>query len=131
MAANSLALQMLWWTEVVVSARALLFLAPVIISRWQEQNLLSSSIDDWFLRVAAFFSLFYFLVGIFSILGHRLWRLFHYTGLVLTGALSAGFLQMVVQRQAPVYPVYWLPAAFALVAAAGACLAGIKPRRAA
>ncbi|MBI5415683.1 MAG: hypothetical protein HZA29_02600 [Candidatus Omnitrophica bacterium] len=114
---------MLWWTEIVVGGRALLFLVPVMISRWQGQSFPVSSVDDWFLRVAALSSLFYLLVGIFSVLGHRLWRLFHYTGLALVGALSAGFLQMVVRTHAPVYPVYWLPAAFALAAAAGARLA--------
>ena len=129
MATNSLALQMLWWAEIVVGARTLLFLVPVLISRWQEQNLLPSSVDDWFLRVAAFSSLFYLLVGVFSILGHRLWRFFHYLGLVLVGILTAGVMQVAARRQAPVYPAYWLPVVFALAMTVGARWAGTKPQR--
>ena len=35
------------------------------------------ALEDWFMWVAAFASLFYFLIGIVSLLGHKLWRVFH------------------------------------------------------
>ncbi len=66
MKSNSLGLQILWWAEIVVGARALLFLIPVMISKWQIRSLSPSVLEDWFLWVVMAASALYFFIGIAS-----------------------------------------------------------------
>ena len=61
MKANSLGLQILWWAEIVVGARALLFFVPVMINKWQMRGMSPYVLEDWCLWVVTFASLLYFL----------------------------------------------------------------------
>lgn len=130
MPAKPLGLQMLWWAEIVVSARALLFLLPVMINKWQDQSLSPHSADDWFLWVATFASLFYLLVGIVALLGHRLWKMFHYVAALVVVALTAGLVNKTVENHAAVNSAYWFPLIFAVIMTIGIAVFQAKPQRA-
>lgn len=130
MRANSLGLQILWWAEIVVGARALLFFAPVMISKWQMRSLSSSAPGDWFLWVATFAALLYFLIGIVSILGHKLWRIFHVGAMLLVMLLTFGLWNISNQRQIPLAFFYLLPAVWALLSTVAAYSIKAQTRRA-
>lgn len=115
MKSNSLGLQILWWAEVVVGARALLFLAPVMISKWQVRSLSPAALEDWFLWVAMFASVLYFFIGIVSILGHKLWRVFHAVAMVIVLLLTFGLWNISGRQQVPLPFFYLLPAVWALL----------------
>lgn len=115
MKSNSLGLQILWWAEVVVGARALLFLAPVMISKWQVRSLSPAALEDWFLWVAMFASVLYFFIGIVSLLGHKLWRVFHAVAMVIVLLLTFGLWNISGRQQVPLPFFYLLPAVWALL----------------
>ena len=115
MKSNSLGLQILWWAEVVVGARALLFLAPVMISKWQVRSLSPAALEDWFLWVAMFAAVLYFLIGIVSIFGHKLWRVFHAVAMVIVLLLTFGLWNISGRQQVPLPFFYLLPAVWALL----------------
>lgn len=130
MKANSLGLQILWWAEIVVGARALLFFVPVMISKWQLRVLTPYALEDWFLWVATFASLLYFLIGIVSLLGHKLWRVFHAVAMLIVMLLTFGLWNMSAQRHIFFPLFYLLPAGWAIMATAGAYSFKPKPQRA-
>ena len=130
MKANSLGLQILWWAEIVVGARALLFLIPVMISKWQLRSLFPYALEDWFMWVAAFASLFSFLIGIVSLLGHKLWRIFHAVAMLIVTLLTFGLWNMSTQRQVSLPLLYLLPAVWVLFLTAAAYLIKAKAQRA-
>ena len=130
MKANSLGLQILWWAEIVVGARALLFLIPVMISKWQLRGLSPYALEDWFMWVAAFASLFSFLIGIVSLLGHKLWRIFHVVAMLIVTLLTFGLWNMSTQRQVSPPLLYLLPAVWVLFLTAAAYLIKTKAQRA-
>ena len=120
MRANSLGSQILWWVEIVVGARALLFFVPVMISKWQLRSLPAYALEDWFMWVATFASLLYFLTGIVSLLGHKLWRIFHAVAMFIVMLLTFGLWNMSTQRQVSLPLSYLLPAVGALLFMAAA-----------
>lgn len=115
MQAKSLGLQILWWAEVVASARAILFFAPVMISRGRAQGLSFSPLEDGFLWIATFASLLWLLIGIASLLGHRFWRFFH--ALAMAVILALTFALWNAGRQLGVsWPlIYWVPAGCSII----------------
>ncbi len=115
MKSNPLGFQILWWAEIVVGARALLFLAPVLISKWQVRSVSPAALEDWFLWVAMFAAVLYFLIGIVSLLGHRLWRVFHAVAMVIVLLLTFGLWNISSRQQVPLPFFYLLPAVWALL----------------
>ena len=130
MKANSLGLRILWWAEIVVGARALLFLVPLMISKWQLRSLPAYALEDWFMWVAAFASLLYFLIGIVSLLGHKLWRVFHVAAMLIVMSLTFGLWNMSAQRQVSLPLPYLLPAVWVLFLTAAVYSIKVKAQRA-
>lgn len=130
MKSNSLGLQILWWAEIVVGARALLFLAPVMISKWQVRSLSPAALEDWFLWVAMFASVLYFFIGIVSLLGHRLWRVFHAVAMVIVLLLTFGLWNISGRQQVPLPFFYLLPAVWALLLTAAVYSIRARAKRA-
>ena len=130
MKANSLGSQILWWAEIVVGARALLFLVPVMVSKWQLRSSAAYALEDWFMWVATFASLLYFLIGIASLLGHKLWRVFHAVAMLIVILLTFGLWNMSTQRQVSLPLSYLLPAVWALFLTAAAYSIKAKAQRA-
>lgn len=130
MKANSLGLQILWWAEIVVGARALLFFVPVMISKWQLRSLSAYALEDWFMWVATFASLFSFLIGIVSLLGHKLWRIFHVVAMLIVMLLTFGLWNMSTRQQVSLPLPYLLPAVWVLLLTAAVYLIKAKAQRA-
>ncbi|HCI45537.1 MAG TPA: hypothetical protein DE315_08435 [Candidatus Omnitrophica bacterium] len=130
MKSNSLGLQILWWAEIVVGARALLFLVPVMISKWQVRSLSPSSLEDWFLWVAMVASALYFFIGIASLAGHKLWRVFHAVAMVIVALLTLGLWNISGRQQVSLPLFCLLPAVGALCATAAAYSIKVKIQRA-
>lgn len=130
MKSNSLGLQILWWAEIVVGARALLFLAPVMISKWQVRSVSPAAPEDWFLWVAMFAAALYFLIGIVSLLGHRLWRVFHAVAMVIVLLMTFGLWNISSRQQVPLPFFYLLPAVWALLLTAAVYSTKAQARRA-
>ncbi|OGX27627.1 MAG: hypothetical protein A2705_03855 [Omnitrophica WOR_2 bacterium RIFCSPHIGHO2_01_FULL_52_10] len=129
MKSNSLGLQILWWAEIVVGARALLFLIPVMISKWQVRSLSPSALEDWFLWVAMFVSVLYFLIGVVSLFGHKLWRVFHAVAMVIVLLLTLGLWNISSQQQVSLPLFYLLPAVGALCLTAAVYSIKVKMQR--
>ncbi|GEM_PF-2909670 len=130
MKANSLGLRILCWAEVVVGARALLFFVPVMISKWQLRSLNSYALEDRFLFAATVASLLYFVVGIVSLLGLRLWRVFHVAVMLIVLALTFGLWNAGSQQNISLPLSYFLPAGWAIMVTMGAYSFKPKPQRA-
>lgn len=130
MKANSLGLQILWWVEIVVGARALLFFVPVMIHKWQTRSMSPHVLEDWFLWVATFAALLYFLIGIVSLAGHKLWRVFHAAAMVIVVLLTFGLWNISDQQRVALPLPYLLPAIWALFLTAAVYSIKIKPQRA-
>ena len=130
MKSNSLGLQILWWAEIVVSARALLFFVPVMISKWQARSLSPYVLEDWFLWVVTFAALLYFLIGIVSVLGHKLWRIFHAVAMLVVVLLTFGSWNISHQQQVPLPFFCFFPTIWALLSTAVAYSTKAQERRA-
>lgn len=127
MKANSLGLQILWWAQIVVGGRALLFFIPVMISKWQLRSLSTYTPEDCFLWVATFASLFYLLIGIVSLLGHKLWRIFHVVAMLIIALLTFGLWNLSAQQHISLPLSYLLPVGWAIAVTACAYSVKINP----
>ncbi len=119
MGGNSLKLKILWWTEVIISARALMFFVPVLIDTYLTKGFVPGLLDHLFMVVAAFAALFYLFIGFISLLGHKLWRLFHFVGVLVVASLTAGLCHVVRQARMPVKFIYFVPVILAVMIIAG------------
>jgi len=112
---KSVGLKILSWGEIVVSARILLFCVPVFINKILEKSLYPEKVDDWFMVILATVALLYFILGIASITGYKLWRTFHYLVLVLVVFLTFGLLRQVAIDAVQLHWVYLSPVIFSVV----------------
>lgn len=115
MGGNSLKLKIVWWAEVIISARALVFLVPVLINKYITKSFVPGLLDNLFIVVVAFAALFYLCVGIVSLLGHKFWRSFHFMGVTVVAALTAGLCHVVRTAHMPLKSVYFVPMIFVAV----------------
>jgi len=112
---KSVGLKILWWGEIIVSARILLFCIPVLINKLLEKSLHTQSVDDWFIVILTTVALVYFILGIASIMGHKLWRAFHYVTLILVIFLIIGLLRQVAVHSVAFHWAYLSPVIFSVV----------------
>lgn len=125
---NFLRLKILWWAEVIISARALVFFIPVLIDKYLTRSLVPGLLDNLFIAVAAFAAFFYLLVGIVSLLGHKLWRLFHWMGVIVVASLTAGLFYVVQEARMSFKFIYFVPVVLAVMTIAGIIWAQGRPR---
>jgi len=123
---KSVGLTIVWWIEVIISLRVLLFSIPVIISKSLEKSFALSDLNDRLIAVMTITAVLYCIVGITSILGLRQWKVAHYLAAILTFALTAGSLYAFDQPPATVDLNYFAPFVFATAATA---LAGFLGRK--
>lgn len=121
-------MKILWWAEVIISARALVFFIPVLIDKYLTRGLVPGLIDNLFIAVAAFAASFYLLVGIVSLLGHKLWRLFHWMGVIVVASLTAGLFYVVQEARMSFKFIYFVPVVLAVMTIAGIIWAQGRPR---
>ena len=111
---RSISLRILWWSEIIISARILFFSIPVLIQKNLERSFSPIKVDDWFVIILTSTALIYLLVGYASITGHRLWKFFHYLAAALIFLLSVGLWNLMISTTLTFEPFYFLPALFAV-----------------
>jgi hypothetical protein len=112
---KSVGLIILWWSEVIISVRVLLFSIPVMISKYSAKSLSLSDPDSLFMAMITVTALVYFAVGIISISGYRFWRAAHYMAAALIILLTAGALYTTAQPPAGAGAHYFLPLLFSVI----------------
>jgi len=123
---KSVGLIILWWVEVIISIRVLLFSVPVIINKCLEKSFALSDLNDRFIAVLTVTALLYAVVGIVSIFGFKHWKLVHYLAAILTFVLTLGALTYFDQSPQTVGLNYFAPFVFALILTAFAGFLGRK-----
>jgi len=108
-------LQIVLWAEVIISARVLLFSLPVLISKKLSESFGSNLMADWFVIIITLISLFYFLIGIASIAGHKMWRIFHYFAAALTFLLTAALTNLMFVTGEYYSTMYFVPLIFSVM----------------
>jgi hypothetical protein len=114
---RSIALQILWWTEIIVSLRILLFFLPVLINKYISPQVAPSHIEDWGAVFLTFALLCYLLTGVLSLMGTRLWRLFHLLSVAVVVVMTLGFMQILSKANAPIKIAYFFPLIISVVIA--------------
>lgn len=82
MGEKSVGLKILCWSEVIISLRILLFSFPVMINKNSAGTFSMSNLDDRFMAILTLTAVLYFIVGILSISGNKLWKAAHYLAVV-------------------------------------------------
>lgn len=106
---KALGLQVLWWSEIVVSICILFFTIPVIFIKQLEGNFSPINIDDWAILAFTITAFLYAMVGVASIIGHHLWRQFHYLVTALIFSLSVGLFKRMETIGIDVQWTYFIP----------------------
>jgi len=102
------------WVEMILAARVLLFTIPVLISKNLMNTMSSINAQDWFILTATIISLMFFVVALSSVLGHKLWKIFHLVALVTSLLLTLGLVNRVMVVNEPVAMIYLAPFIVAL-----------------
>lgn len=123
---KSVGLTIVWWSETIISLRAMLFSIPVMINKCLEKSFTLSDLNDRFIAVMTATAFMYCIVGIVSILGFRYWKVTHYLAMTATFVLTVGSLYVFDQPQTSVSLNYFAPVIFATVVTA---LAGFLGRK--
>ena len=113
MKGKSVGLVILWWSEVIVSLRILLFTVPVMINKFLAERFVFSGAENGFIVLLTLTAVFYLLSGLTSLAGFRFWKTLHVAAMLFTGLLTynavRGFGQAGIQTH------YFYPAVFAVV----------------
>ena len=80
---KSVGLKILFWSEVIVSLRILLFSLPVMINKNSAGTFSVDNLDDRFIALLSLTAILYFFVGVLSIVGNKFWKSAHYLAVVL------------------------------------------------
>ena len=112
---NSLALQIIWWLEVIVAARTLLFTIPVFIDRNTHQGLTLSRLEDNFIVLLTVTAGIYLIVGFISILGLNFWRVTQYGAVIAVTGATYIFMRLITTQEVTQQLYYFYPLAAAAV----------------
>ena len=111
---RAVGLIILWWSEVIISVRVLLFTIPVIINKLLAENFILSDMDNRFIILLTLTAVFYFLAGLTSIVGFRFWKFLHFSAVIFTILLTGSSLIVQGQAQAGAGLYYFYPVLFAV-----------------
>ena len=127
---KSVGLQILWWSEVIISIRVLLFTLPVAINKWLAKSFLMSNFDDRFMIVITATALVYCIAGIASIAGYRYWKSVHYLAAIFTAVLTLGLLNLAGDTPQAMGLPYFTPVLFAIAVIVFVGVLGAKQKAA-
>jgi hypothetical protein len=105
----NLGMKIFFASELALSLRMLLFVFPAIIAQYNERGLSPARFEDWYVLALLIVSMMYFLVGVASLMGHRLWKMFHLIAFVIVLALAAAFGRFSQLTHSAVSCGYWMP----------------------
>ena len=83
MGEKSVGLKILCWSEIIISLRVLLFSIPVMINKHSAGSFSLSNLEDQFIGILSLTAVLYFVVGIMSLSGNKLWKAAHLLAVVL------------------------------------------------
>jgi len=106
---KSVKLVILWWSEMIISLRVLLFSIPVFINKYLAKSFSLADINDRFIAVISVTALLYFGVGLISIIGSKNWKVFQYSAAFIVLALTAYSLYTFDQPPGSVGLYYFYP----------------------
>lgn len=88
---KSVGLTILFWSEIIISLRVLLFSLPVMINKYSAGTLSLSNIGDQFIIILSLTAVLYFVAGILAVTGNVFWKAAHILAvvLVLGGTLAS------------------------------------------
>lgn len=112
MSRKSIGLVIVWWSEVIISLRVLLFTIPVIINKVIGENFELTDKEGSIIVLLTLTAVFYLLSGLASIAGFKFWKWLHLAAVMLTGLLTLNALKG-ADRAAGLY--FYYPVAFAVV----------------
>lgn len=115
MGGKSVGLKILWWSEVIVSARVLLFFIPVVINTYMAGTLSLSDPAGRFTAVTGLTALVYAAVGIVSLAGYRFWKTVHYLAVTFVFLATAAFFYWPGRAAAAAGAHYLLPLLFSVL----------------
>ena len=114
---RSFVLKILLVAEAVVSARFLLFSIPGVISRMSLQTASIPNMEDRFLSLISILALLYLVISVTSLLGLKMWRLFHYLGAAAALVLTIVFLNSFSVNRSTFKLFYFLPVCLTMAGA--------------
>jgi hypothetical protein len=109
MKSKPILLTIIFWCEIIVSARVLVFTIPVLFSSYSQGSLSLVSLEGLSVVMLTLIALYYFMTGLASVMGFRGWRLFHYLGTMLTLALVFSLIKRAVEFGVPMNAGYYIP----------------------
>jgi len=109
------ALMITWWVETIVSVRVLLFSIPVLISQCSSESFSLNDLNDRFIAVMTATAVLFFLAGIVSILGVRMWKAVHILALIGVLAVTFGLPATAAEAAPSAGANYFAPALLAAV----------------
>jgi len=124
MGQRSVGLKILWWSEMIISIRVLLFTIPVMINKYSTQNFLLSKPEDRFIAVITLAALIYFFVGTLSVAGAKIWRTIHYLAVIIIVIVTLSALKMTSDLSATMGLYYFLPFLFSVIVTMFALILG-------
>ncbi len=74
MGKKSVGFKILCWSEIIISLRVLLFSIPVMINKYSAGSFSLSNLEDQFIGILSLTALLYFIVGVMSLSGNKLWK---------------------------------------------------------
>ena len=104
-----LGLTVFLWCEMIIAVRILLFTIPVLINKNLNKSFSMADISDWFLVGISFVAAFYAVTGLVSLLGFKLWKVFHYVACVLTLFLTASLMKYTASTGPSLSMGYFVP----------------------
>ena len=107
----SMRLTILFWAEIILSARILLFTVPVLIQKGQNNVIPGAGGGERLMIFLTFVALLYFMTGLLSVLKNRRWRFFHFLvagWIALVTVWMIKDLSLVAQQGGGVF-IYYLP----------------------
>jgi len=109
---KSVGLVILWWAEIIIAVRVLLFTVPVIINKMVDGEFTLSDPQSLFIILLTLTSVFYLLSGGLSVAGFGFWKPVHFAAVLATGALTLAAVQAAGQIAAGAH--YFYPLVFAV-----------------
>ena len=110
-----MALQIIWWLEVIVGARTLLFTIPVFIDRNTHQGLALSRLEDNFIVLLTVAAGVYLIVGFISILGLNFWRIAQYSAAIAVVGATYILMKLITTQEVTQQLYYFYPVAAAII----------------
>ncbi len=122
---KSIGANILWWCEVIISARVLLFTLPVLINQKISGNAITG-LEGCYIIVITLSACVYLSVGLSAIFGHKLSSMFHYIAAGLVFLMTIGMMSKSSTADGSMSLIHFIPLIFAI---AMTCLAFVFTKK--